>query len=111
MNQVVEEHLMKNGMKNKNNFTDVLGMDVRYAVLTKRRRVQILVKPTPRQLRKRGKKGWHLFSTVDSSPDAGQFLNEALAQALADAERISEPSPTKKSKDRSARAEAVAVTE
>jgi hypothetical protein len=102
---------MKNGMKNKNNFTDVLGMDVRYAVLTKKRRVQILVKPSPRQLRKRGKKGWHLFSTVDSTPDAAQLLNEALAQAFAEAERISEPSSNKKSKDRSAKAEALAIAD
>jgi len=102
---------MNNGLKNKNNFTDVLAMDVRYAVLTKNRRIQILVKPTARQLRKRGKRGWHLFSTVDSNPESGQLLNEALARALGEAERTSEPDATKKHKDKSSKAKAAAVTE
>ena len=102
---------MKHEAKNKNNFTDVLAMEVRYAVLTKKGRIQILVKPKARQLRKRGKRGWHLFSIVDSNPESGQLLNEALARALAEAERIGEPEDGKKSKDKSSKSKAAVVVD
>jgi hypothetical protein len=73
----------KNG---KNNFADVLGMNVRYAVLIKDQRIQILVKPTAKQLRKRGIKGWHLFRTIDSQTKAAHLLEESFQNALAEIE-------------------------
>src|SRR5207244_4391930 len=54
-----EDYAMNND--SKTNFTDALAMNVRYAILTKKGRLEILVKPNAKQLRKRGKKGWHLF--------------------------------------------------
>src|SRR5258708_6738213 len=101
---------MKNGLKNKNNFTDALAMDVRYAVLTKKSRVQILIKPSAKQLRKRGKRGWHLFSTVESSADSGTLLNEAVTRALGEAERVDERPAPKEPKDKSSKSKVVAVT-
>ena len=102
---------MKNGLKNKNNFTDALAMDVRYAVLTKNRRIQIMVKPKARDLRKRGKRGWHLFSVVDSNPEASQLLNEALVRALAETERVGEPDTDAKDMDKSPKKKVAAATE
>jgi hypothetical protein len=102
---------MKNGWKNKNNFTDALAMDVRYAVLTKTGRIQILVKPRPKQLRKRGKRGWHLFSTVENTPEAGQLLTEAITRALAEAERPAEPGDGKEAKGKAAKTKAATAAE
>jgi hypothetical protein len=59
---------------------DALARDERYAVLTKPGRIQILVKPTAEQLRKRGSRGWHLFGTVDSHAGAPQWLNRMLSR-------------------------------
>jgi hypothetical protein len=75
---------MKNA--NKKNFADVLAMDIRYAVLSKKGRIQILVKPTAKELRKRGKRGWHLFAAVDSQADAEQLLLDAFQRALSQME-------------------------
>jgi hypothetical protein len=70
----------------KNNFADAVAMNVRYAVLTKKSRVEILVKPTAKQLRKRGKKGWHLFRAIDSQADALPLLEDGFKGALAEIE-------------------------
>lgn len=74
---------MKTKGKKKHNYVDALETEHLYAVLTKPGRIQILVQPTAKQLRKRGKKGWRLFSTVDNGlPDAGSILTEAIQRAL-----------------------------
>jgi hypothetical protein len=57
---------MKTKSKEKHNYVDALETEHLYAVLTKPGRIQILVHPTAKQLRKRGKKGWCLSSTVDN---------------------------------------------
>src|SRR5260370_23557402 len=101
---------MKNGLKNKNNFTDALAMDVRYAVLTKKSRVQILIKPSAKQLRKRGKRGWHLFSTVESSADSRTLLTDAGTWALGEAQRVDERPAPKAPKDKSPTRKVVPVT-
>lgn len=77
-------------MKNadKKNFADVLAMDIRYALLTKKGRIQILVRPTAKEMRKRGKRGWHLFAAVDSQADAEHLLMEAFQNALAQMEAV-----------------------
>src|SRR5262249_39352559 len=68
-------------------FADVVAiMTMRYAVLTKRSRIAVLVKPTAKQLRKRGKRGWQLFRTIDSQTDAARLLEESLQAALAEIE-------------------------
>jgi hypothetical protein len=70
----------------KNNFADAVAMKVRYAILTKKSRVEVLVKPTAKQFRKRGKRGWHLFRAIDSQADAFHLLEEAFQGALAEVE-------------------------
>jgi hypothetical protein len=56
-------------------------MKVRYAILTKRNRIQVLVKPTAKQLQKRGKRGWHFFRTIDSQPEALGSVEALISQA------------------------------
>jgi hypothetical protein len=90
---------MKNA--NKKNFADVLAMDVRYAVLIKKGRIQILVMPTAKELRKRGKRGWRLFTAVDSQADAEHLLLEAFQSALAQME-TREAAPDSNGKKRKA---------
>lgn len=84
----------------KENFVDVLAMEIHYAVLTKGGRIQVLVKPSPKELRKRGRRGWHLFGTVDSDVDAHQLLVEKVQQALTEMEGAQdhEEMPRKKAK-------------
>ncbi len=72
-----------------NNFCDSLGKrSLRYAVLTKENRVQILLNPTPKQLRKRGKRQWHLVQAIENEVDARQTLNDAVHAALVDLETV-----------------------
>jgi hypothetical protein len=70
----------------KNNFADAVAMKVRYAVLTKKSRIEVLVKPTAKQLRKRGRKGWHLFRAIDSETEALSLLEEGFKTALGEIE-------------------------
>jgi hypothetical protein len=70
-----------------NNFCDSLGKrTLRYAVLSKENRIQVLVNPTPRQLRKRGKRQWHLVQAIDAEGDASQTLQSVLEAVLHDME-------------------------
>ena len=48
---------MKTKAKNPTNYVDALETEQRYVVLTKRGRIQILVQPAAKQLRKPGKRG------------------------------------------------------
>lgn len=74
---------MKTKGKNKHNYVDALENEHLYAVLTKGGRIQILVQPTVKQLRKRGTRGWRLFRTVDNGlPDAGAILMVTIQRAI-----------------------------
>ena len=73
-------------VKSKNNFVDALATAMRYAVLTKDGRIQILIRPKPKQLRKRGQRGWQLFGTIDSEVDADVELEEMIKSALGELE-------------------------
>jgi hypothetical protein len=69
------------------NFCDSLGkMSLRYVVLTKEDRVQILVNPTQKQLRKRGKRQWRLVQAIDGEPDARKTLQEIVMAVVHDME-------------------------
>jgi hypothetical protein len=77
--------------KNKVNYVDALETAPRFAVLTKPGRIEILVQPTAKGLRTRGKRGWRLFRTVDNRlSDAGHVLTEAIQQALQEMESTNE---------------------
>ncbi len=73
-------------VKSKSNFVDALATAVRYAVLTKDGRVQILVRPKAKQLRKRGQRGWELFGTIDSEVQGEGELEEMIRRALDEVE-------------------------
>jgi hypothetical protein len=85
----VENRTMKKKFKTENNFVDALEGENKYAVLTKTRRIQILVEPSAKQLRKRGKRAWELYGTVDNSADAGRTLIETIQRAILEMETAS----------------------
>jgi hypothetical protein len=65
------------------NFCDSLGRTrLRYAVLSKDNRIQLLVNPTPKQLRQRGKRQWCLVQAIDGEPNAREILQQAIQSAL-----------------------------
>ena len=74
---------MKKSNRQKHNFADVLATELQFAVLTKPGRVQILVHPTAKQLRRRGKRGWRLFGSVDDDPNSEKTLDEIVKEAIA----------------------------
>jgi hypothetical protein len=78
---------MKKSAREKHNFVDVLATELQFAVLTKPGRVQILVQPTAKQLRKRGKRGWRLFGSVDHHASSEQALDEILKEAIIEVEK------------------------
>lgn len=84
---------MKNGGKHKqkDSFVEALSADVQYAVLTKPGRIQILVRPSTKQLRRRGQRGWHLFGTVVDSADPRGSLAATVEQALVQTEANGKP--------------------
>jgi hypothetical protein len=94
----LEDRAMKKKAKNGNSFVDALDKDNQFAVLTKPQRIQILVRPRPNDLRKRGKRGWHLFGTVDSSADADRTLMDMVRKALEEMEAPVQPAVSDKPK-------------
>jgi hypothetical protein len=85
----VEGPAMITEAKKKHNFVDALATQMRYALLTKNSRLQILIRPTEMQLRKRGQRGWHLYGTIEGPLDAERLLDEMIKQALQELEGIS----------------------
>ncbi len=64
-------------------YCDSLGMTrLRYAVLSKENRIQLLVNPTAKQLRQRGKRQWCLVRAIDGEPNAQELLQLAVQGAL-----------------------------
>lgn len=81
-----------------NNFADALATEMAFAVLTKTGRIQVLIKPTAKQLRKRGKRGWQLFGVVDDQSDARKTLDNTLRRAIVEVEGADQASDRKKKK-------------
>jgi hypothetical protein len=77
---------MKTDLQSKNHFADALGTALHYAVLTKRGRVQILVTPSAKELRRRGKREWRLFGMVEGNDDAELTLMEMVQRAIQEIE-------------------------
>jgi hypothetical protein len=77
---------MKKSARQKHNFADVLATELQFAVLTKPGRIQILVHPTAKQLRKRGKRGWRLFGSVDDHLNSEKALDEMVKEAILEAD-------------------------
>ena len=89
---------MKKTNGKSKNFVDALATDLQFAVLTKRGRVQILVKPSAKELRKRGKRGWQLFGTVDDQTAAAAVLDEIVNKAISEVEMAAGDTDPKKKK-------------
>jgi hypothetical protein len=104
--EVTREITMKKTSRKTNNFADALATELQFAVLTKPGRIQILVEPTPKQLRKRGKRGWQLFGTVDQQSDSRQLLDEILQKALFAAENADGATGRKQKRLKAAKAPA-----
>jgi len=72
------------------NWADLISNDLAFVVLSKGNRVQVLVRPNEKQLRRRGKRGWSLLTAIHMSDSSnGQMplpdeLREAIMQALTD---------------------------
>jgi hypothetical protein len=98
------EFRMKKTIRKTKNFADALATEMQFAVLTKTGRVQILVKPTAKELRKRGKRGWQLFGTVDYQTDAAVVLDELIKKAISEAEPASSNSDRKERKLKASKA-------
>ena len=83
------------GKKKQDKLIDVLGKELVYAVLAKKGRIQVLIRPTDKGLRKRAKRGWDLLSAVDSEQqNPRHLLDQAFQEALA----AVDPAPSKKKK-------------
>ena len=95
---------MNNRDKNGENFVDALEREHRYVVLTKTGRIQVLVRPTIKQLRKRGKRGWRLFGTVETSSEAGRALLETVQRALLETESTGEAAGNERTKAKNKKA-------
>lgn len=85
------------------NFADALATDQQFAVLIKTGRVQILVRPSAKELRKRGKRGWQLFGTVDDPTDAAVILDEIVQKAIAEVDPVGRESNRKEKKPKAKR--------
>jgi hypothetical protein len=77
---------MKKENAEKLRFVDALAKEVCYAVLTKDGRVQVLVRPSSKQLRKRGKRGWHLYHALDGADTTIATVLDTLRQVLTEME-------------------------
>ena len=72
------------------NWTDLLNKELDYVVLRKSNRLQVLCRPTSKQLRRRGKRHWSLVAAVQLDAKANgaggppHDLREAVLQALVD---------------------------
>ena len=63
-----------------------LGLGLHYAVLMKSGRIQILVKPSAKELRRRGKREWQLFGTVEGDDNTGPSLMKMVQRAVQEVE-------------------------
>jgi hypothetical protein len=97
---------MKNEHGNGNNYVDALDRENGYAVLTKKGRVQVLIHPTAKQLRKRGKRGWQLFQTIDIAAASEPTLMEIIQEAIAALEGASKERGGKKKRQHAVKAAA-----
>ncbi len=75
---------------------ETLTKTVRYAVLTKQRRILVLLNPSDKELRRRRKRCWELVSALEPQPHARQALEKALTQVIHDIDHLAEKAPGKK---------------
>src|SRR5688572_20493025 len=49
-------------------WADLIGKDLAYVVLRKGNRLQVILRPTGKQLRRRGRRAWALVAAADTAP-------------------------------------------
>ena len=71
-------------MSRRPNWSDALGQDIAYVVLRKENRVQVGFHPSPKQLRRWGKRDWLLVAAIPATPHKNDLggLPEELRQAV-----------------------------
>lgn len=92
------------------NWADVLNRKLDFVVLHKENRVQVLVRPTQKQMRRRGKRSWKVAAAIDALDETNghaslpRALQDAVLQTLREmvkaeqAEKVKEKKSRKKSK-------------
>ena len=79
------------------NGSDVPGKDLAYVVLRKGNRLQVIVRPTVKQLRDRGKRNWQVVAAAPGGGAAGPVdpadalraaTLDALAELIGDAGKV-----------------------
>jgi hypothetical protein len=102
---------VKTDIQSMNHFADALGRALHYAVLTKSGRIQVLVRPSTKELRKRGKRGWQLFGTVEGDDGALPTLLEIVQQAVSGMEAATDTAGRDGKKPKGAKATARKATQ
>jgi hypothetical protein len=70
-------------MSRNNNWADVLDQNLDYLVIRKANRLQVVVRPTTKQARRRGKRHWSLVEAIPASgPDGAISLPDQLRDAI-----------------------------
>src|SRR5262245_16392394 len=74
-------------MREALNWADVLDRELDYAVLAKGNRLQVIVRPSRKQLQRRGKRGWSAVAALDAPDGQGRgglpaALEESVLEAL-----------------------------
>jgi DNA invertase Pin-like site-specific DNA recombinase len=86
------------------NWADVLDRKLDYAVLRKENRLQVLVRPTQKQLRRRGKRSWTVAAALDAVDGNNghaalpRGLQDAIMQTLREMARADQDEKTKDKK-------------
>jgi hypothetical protein len=101
-------------MGRDNNWADILDQALEYLVIRKANRLQVLVRPTPKQVRRRGKRAWSVVASITAAnaaePNASQDeLREAVLQTLsemaANLQEEAQQTKTKKKKTKKAKSQ------
>src|SRR5205807_1843643 len=95
-------------MAHESSWADVLERELEYLVIRKANRLQVLVRPTTKQMRTRGKRDWTLVAAIppadaDGSGNAQDELREAVLQTHSEM-TPGHPQETKKGKSKKGRA-------
>jgi len=98
----------ESNMAHDNSWADVLERELEYLVIRKANRLQVLVRPTTKQMRTRGKRDWTLVAAIppadaDSSGNAQDELREAVLNTLSEM-TPGHPEQAKKGKAKKGRA-------
>ena len=90
------------------NWADVLAKELDHVVLVKDNRMQVIVRPSRKQLRRRGQRGWSVVTAIETAAESnGQValppaLGKSVVRALAALARGGRLGPGETEKKRAA---------